>query len=101
MSYYLSTLHFSLSDCKIKDLKTKKTELNEKLKESDNQDFAINIGTKLKDVPNLKELMPQVLHSLVEKVICRMMAPSTFNTALLIHCKTHNRQHPVGLVAFL
>jgi site-specific DNA recombinase len=60
-----------ISDSKIKDLQIKKTELNEKLQECDNEDFAINIGKKLKDVLNLKELKPKVLHSLVEKVTCK------------------------------
>lgn len=60
-----------LTDSKIKDLQTKKTELNEKLQECDNEDYAINIGKKLKDVLNLTELTPQVLHSLVEKITCK------------------------------
>jgi site-specific DNA recombinase len=60
-----------LTDNKIKDLQIKKAELNEKLQECDNEDYAINIGKKLKDVLNLKELTPQVLHSLVEKITCK------------------------------
>jgi site-specific DNA recombinase len=60
-----------LTDNKIKDLQTKKTELNEILQGCDNEDYAINIGKRLKDVLNLKELTPQVLHSLVEKITCK------------------------------
>ncbi|MGG3467650.1 hypothetical protein ABES02_09235 [Neobacillus pocheonensis] len=60
-----------LTENKIKDLQIKKAELNEKLQECDNEDYAINIGKKLKDVLNLKELTPQVLHSLVEKITCK------------------------------
>jgi site-specific DNA recombinase len=60
-----------LMDNKIKDLQIKKAELNEKQQECDNEDYAFNIGKKLKDVLNLKELTPQVLHSLVEKITCK------------------------------
>ena len=61
-----------LTDNKITDLQIKKADLTEKLQEYDNEDYAINIGKKLKDVLNLKELTPQVLHSLVEKITCKI-----------------------------
>ncbi|WP_223594574.1 hypothetical protein [Neobacillus bataviensis] len=60
-----------LTDNKIKDLQIKKDQLDEKLKECENESYSINIGKKLKDVLNLKELTPPILHSLVEKITCK------------------------------
>lgn len=57
-------------DNKIKDLQIKKAQLDEKLKECENENYAINIDKKLKDIINLKELTPTILHSLVEKITC-------------------------------
>ncbi|MDP4086795.1 MAG: recombinase family protein [Bacillota bacterium] len=59
-----------LTDNKIKDLQVKKAQLDEKLKECEDQNYAINIGSKLKEILNLKELTPTILHSLVEKITC-------------------------------
>jgi site-specific DNA recombinase len=59
-----------ITDNKIKGLQIKKAQLDEKLKECENENHAINIGKKLKDVLNLKELTPSILHSLVEKITC-------------------------------
>jgi site-specific DNA recombinase len=59
-----------LTDNKIKDLQIKKVQLDEKLKECEDHNFAINIGNKLKEVLNLNELTPALLHSLVEKITC-------------------------------
>ncbi|PAE36564.1 hypothetical protein [Bacillus sp. 7884-1] len=59
-----------LTDNKIKDLQIQKAELDEKLKECENENYAINIGKKLKDVLNFKKLMPQILHSLIKKITC-------------------------------
>jgi site-specific DNA recombinase len=51
----------------------KKEQLYEQMQECENENFVLNIGEKLKDVLTLKELTPQVLHSLVEKVItCKL-----------------------------
>jgi site-specific DNA recombinase len=60
-----------LTDNKIKELQSKKSQLDEQLQECDNEDYTIYIGKKLKAVLNLKELTPQDLHSLVEKIICK------------------------------
>ncbi|MCM3585549.1 recombinase family protein [Mesobacillus maritimus] len=59
-----------LTDNKIKALQITKTQLDENMLECENENYAINIGNKLKDVLKLKELTPQILHSLVEKVTC-------------------------------
>ena len=59
-----------LTDNKIKALQIKKAQLDEKMQECANEDYAIHIGNKLKDVLTLKELTPNILHSLVEKITC-------------------------------
>ena len=40
------------------------------MQECENENYTVHIGQKLKDILTLKELTPQVLHSLVEKVTC-------------------------------
>ncbi|WP_142255408.1 hypothetical protein [Bacillus sinesaloumensis] len=40
------------------------------MQDCENEDYAIHLGNKLKDVLALKELTPQILHSLVEKITC-------------------------------
>ena len=40
------------------------------MNDCNNEDYAIQISVKLKDVISLEELTPQVLHSLVEKFPC-------------------------------
>jgi site-specific DNA recombinase len=57
-----------LTDNKINSLQLKKSQLREDMQECDNENYAIHIGNKLKDVLALKELPPQILHSLVEKI---------------------------------
>ncbi|PGM56704.1 hypothetical protein [Bacillus sp. AFS053548] len=59
-----------LTDNKINELQIEKAQLDEKLKECENENYAINIGKKLKDVLDLNELTPAILHSLVEKITC-------------------------------
>ena len=59
-----------LTDNKIKALQIKKDQLDEKMQECENENYAVHIGQNLKDVLTLKELTPQILHSLVEKVTC-------------------------------
>ncbi|WP_077210734.1 recombinase family protein [Bacillus dakarensis] len=59
-----------LTDANINELQLKKTQLIEKMNECDNENYAVHIGEKLKDVISLDELTPQVLHSLVEKITC-------------------------------
>ena len=59
-----------LTDNKIKALQIKQTQLDEKMLECENENYAVHIGKKLKDVLTLKQLTPQILHSLVEKVTC-------------------------------
>lgn len=61
-----------LTDNKIKSLQLKKSQLNEKMQDCENEDYAIHLGNKLKDVLALKELTPQILHSLVEKITCSL-----------------------------
>lgn len=59
-----------LTDNNIKELQTKKAQLNEKVKECEDEDYVVTIGKKLKDVLSLEELTPSLLHSLVEKITC-------------------------------
>ena len=59
-----------LADGKIKDSQTKLAQLQEKLQECEDENYAVHIGRKLKDILTLKELTPKVLHSLVEKITC-------------------------------
>jgi hypothetical protein len=40
------------------------------LKECENENYAVDIGKKLKDIFILNDLTPQILHSLVEKITC-------------------------------
>ncbi|MGD6874207.1 recombinase family protein [Sutcliffiella horikoshii] len=57
-----------LTDSKIKTLQLKNTHLKEKMQECENEDYAIHIDNKLKDILALKNLTPHILHSLVEKI---------------------------------
>ncbi|KOS59968.1 hypothetical protein AN161_25900 [Lysinibacillus sp. FJAT-14222] len=57
-----------LTDNKIKEHQTKKTQLNEKMNEYEN--FEVSISKKLKDNLSLEELTPRILHSLVERITC-------------------------------
>ncbi|MGE8080067.1 hypothetical protein [Peribacillus loiseleuriae] len=59
-----------LTDNKIKELQTKKTQLNDKMNECEDENYTVSIIQKLKDVLSLEELTPQILHSLVEKITC-------------------------------
>lgn len=59
-----------LTDVTINELQLKKSQLIEIMNDCDNEDYAIHISKKLKDVISLEELTPQVLHSLVEKITC-------------------------------
>lgn len=45
-----------------------KGEHQARLEECESEDFAINLGKKLKKISILNELTPQVLHSLVDKL---------------------------------
>ena len=57
-----------VTDNQIKDLQTKKVQLEEKMKDCENENFSLNIGKKLNEVLNLKVLTPKILHSLVERI---------------------------------
>jgi site-specific DNA recombinase len=59
-----------LTDNKIKELQTKKTQLNEKMNKCEDENYAVSIGKKLKNILSLEELTPQILHSLVERITC-------------------------------
>ncbi|AGK52261.1 hypothetical protein [Bacillus sp. 1NLA3E] len=59
-----------LTDNKVTALQIKKTQLDEKLKDCVEKNYAINIGNKLKEALNLNDLTPTILHSLVEKITC-------------------------------
>jgi site-specific DNA recombinase len=85
----------------IKQLQIKKTELNEKLQECDNEDYTINIGKRLKDVLNLKELTPQILHSLVEKITCKNDVTVHIQYNFVNPLQKTKKATSKGLVAFL
>lgn len=59
-----------LTDQKINELQLKQDQLNEQMNECENENYAVHISEKLKDVISLKKLTPQVLHSLVERITC-------------------------------
>ncbi|MBD3108856.1 hypothetical protein IEO70_10815 [Bacillus sp. AGMB 02131] len=59
-----------LIDKKVEDAKKKRIQLEESLKECTEESYSIDLSKKLKDLLNLKELTPQLLHSLVEKIAC-------------------------------
>ncbi|MGW6255003.1 hypothetical protein ACWF7H_28970 [Peribacillus butanolivorans] len=47
-----------LSDNKIKELQTKETQLNDKMNKCEDENYAVSIIQKLKDVLSLEELTP-------------------------------------------
>ncbi|MGG3562735.1 hypothetical protein ABES03_14165 [Neobacillus rhizosphaerae] len=57
-------------DQEVSELETAKIEYQAKLEECESENYAINLGKKLREVSILKDLTPQVLHSLVNKVTC-------------------------------
>jgi len=57
-------------DQEVADLEKTKNELQEKLEECESENYAIDLGKKLKEVSLLSELTPQILHSLVNKITC-------------------------------
>lgn len=59
-------------DQDIIELETAKIEYQEKLKECESENFAIDLGKKLKEVSILNDLTPQVLHSFVNNVTCNI-----------------------------
>lgn len=60
-----------LTDNKIATLHAvKKDQLDEEIQKCADKDYTINLGNKLKDILTLKDLTPNILHSLVEKITC-------------------------------
>lgn len=59
-----------ITDQKLTELDLTKSELQERLEECTNENYAIDLGSKLKEFLLLKDLTPQLLHSLVEKITC-------------------------------
>ena len=57
-------------DQEVAELETAKIEYQEKLEECESENYAIDLGKKLKDVSLLDDLTPQILHSLVNKITC-------------------------------
>lgn len=60
-----------LTDQKIRNLQAHRIQLEEQIQECANENFVYNLGDKLTKVLKLKELTPQVLHSLVDKATCK------------------------------
>lgn len=58
-------------DAKVESLLIKKAQLDEDLSECENKDYIVTLKEKLSDLLNLKDLTPQILNSLVEKVTCQ------------------------------
>lgn len=71
-----------------------------KMDECESENYVIYISQLLKDVLNLKELSPEVLHTLVEKITC---TDSDIRTLQIRKPLTNSlkRQHPIEVVAFL
>ena len=61
-----------LTETNIKELEVSKAQLLEKIKECSEKNYSIELANKLEEFLSLKELTPQVLHSLVEKVTCNI-----------------------------
>lgn len=59
-----------LTDNKIKEHQTKKTQLIDKINECEDENYAVSICKKLKDILSLDKLTPQILHPLVERITC-------------------------------
>ena len=59
-----------LIDKKVEAAKAKQIQLHESMKQCTEESYSIDLRKKLKDLLNLKELTPQLLHSLVEKIAC-------------------------------
>lgn len=59
-----------LTDNKIKELQTTKTQLNEKINECEDENYAVSIIKKLNEILSLDKLTPEILHSLVERITC-------------------------------
>jgi site-specific DNA recombinase len=59
-----------LTDQSLKELDDSLTEYRKKLEECANENYSIEMGNRLKDFLSLKELTPQILNSLVEKITC-------------------------------
>jgi hypothetical protein len=58
-------------DAKVESLLIKKAQLDEDLSECENKDYIVTLKEKLSDLLNLKDLTPQILNFLVEKVTCQ------------------------------
>ena len=59
-----------LIDKKVEAAKAKQVQLQESMKQCTEESYSIDLRKKLKDLLNLKELTPQLLHTLVEKIAC-------------------------------
>lgn len=57
-------------DQEVAELEIAKIEYQEKLEECESENYAIDLGKKLKDVSLLDDLTPQILHSLENKITC-------------------------------
>lgn len=57
-------------DREVAELETAKIEYQAKLEECESENYAIDLGKRLKEVSILSDLTPQVLHSLVSKITC-------------------------------
>lgn len=59
--------------------------LNNQLQECKEENYAIDLRDKLKDVLTIKEITPQLLHSLVSHIDCKSDGTVRSITHLLIH----------------
>ena len=59
-----------LTGTNIEDLEVSKAQLLENLNECSEENYTLEIANKLREFLSLKELTPQVLHNLVEKITC-------------------------------
>ena len=59
-----------LTDANIHELNLRKSQLIEIMNDCENEDYAVHISEKLKELISLEELTPKALNSLVEKITC-------------------------------
>ncbi|MDM5336349.1 hypothetical protein QUF84_03755 [Fictibacillus enclensis] len=80
-----------LTDQKIRNLQSHKTQLEEQIQECANENFVYNLGDKLTKVLKLKELTPRFFIHWLIKLPVNKTAAFVFNTASLILFKKHKK----------
>ncbi|MFJ5760655.1 hypothetical protein ACIQAA_16320 [Neobacillus sp. NPDC093182] len=63
-------MNTKLTDKNLKELDLSMTQLQQKLEECTNENYTLKMGNKLKELLSLKDLTPQVLNTLIERITC-------------------------------